>query len=519
MENLREAAYFCTMNRSESSLRRWMPAILLMVFTMILSWWSCRDVDNYIEDPSAKLEFSVDTLRFDTVFTELGSATRILKVYNRHAQPIRISNIFIENGASTVFRMNVDGLPGETFQDVTIASKDSLYVFAEVTIDPDQPLSVSPFVIEDHLVFETNGNTQKVLLEAWGQNANYIPSRFNRGGLAVLTCDLQVVVWDDPKPYVIYGVLLIDSCTLRLPAGTKLYVHGGIARNDVFGIYNDGLIWVQPNGRLVFQGTKEDPVIVQGDRLEEDFQEEAGQWTGILLSKGSRGNRMDYTTVKNARFGVYVDSLADLTTRNSRFYNTLSSAIIGFRSTIKADNCLIYNTGSDAVQLLNGGNYDFTYCTIASYGTNSAALGLSNFFCYDESPLTCQIRSVHALRARFKNSILFASVEDAMKLSDIQQGADPKLFDVLMENCVVRVNKLDDTAPYTDLFDRLCKPCLNGNGRDKLFMNPSDDDYHLDSLSIAQGFAAPIPTLTFDLENNDRSADKPDPGCWEDRRQ
>ena len=47
---------------------------------------SCQSDDGFITDSSAKLEFSVDTLRFDTVFTELGSATRFIRVYNRNDQ-------------------------------------------------------------------------------------------------------------------------------------------------------------------------------------------------------------------------------------------------------------------------------------------------------------------------------------------------------------------------------------------------------------------------------------------------
>ena len=49
-----------------------------------------------------KLEFSLDTLRFDTVFTERGSATRILKVYNPNDESVRISRIALERGEALV---------------------------------------------------------------------------------------------------------------------------------------------------------------------------------------------------------------------------------------------------------------------------------------------------------------------------------------------------------------------------------------------------------------------------------
>ncbi|MCB0644914.1 MAG: hypothetical protein KDC44_24880, partial [Phaeodactylibacter sp.] len=249
---------------------------MLLLVSGALLLVQCNPDDTFITDPDAVLEFSVDTLRFDTSFTQLGSATRTLKVFNRHSQPIRISKIMVESD-DTRFRFNVDGIPGNEAEDIEIAANDSLYIFGEVTINPDEPLSISPFVINDALLFETNGNTQRVVLEAWGQNANYIPSRFNKGGLALLSCDFNELVWDDPKPYVIYGMLLIDSCTLNLPAGAEVYVHGGIARvEDDLGnldIYNDGFIYVLPNAQLDINGTLDDPVVIQGDRLEEPFQE------------------------------------------------------------------------------------------------------------------------------------------------------------------------------------------------------------------------------------------------------
>ena len=301
----------------------------------------CNRDETFITDPGAKLEFSVDTLRFDTTFTELGSATRTLKVFNTHNQPIRISKIYVES-SDTRFRFNVDGIPGNEAEDIEIAANDSLYIFGEVTVNPDEPLSISPFVINDALIFETNGNTQRVVLEAWGQNANYIPSRFNKGGVALLSCDFNEVVWDDPKPYVIYGILLIDSCTLNLPAGTQVYVHGGIARvEDGMGnldVYNDGFIYVLPNGKLDINGTLDDPVVIQGDRLEEPFQEVEGQWVGVILA--SRENDFEHAVIKNSFIGVLVDSAASLQMKNTQLYNTSSSGIVARHAEISAQKLL-----------------------------------------------------------------------------------------------------------------------------------------------------------------------------------
>ena len=280
----------------------------LILLTIGMTINACFSDDDIITSPDARIEFSLDTLRFDTVFTEQGSATRILKLYNPNNQTIEIERIYVGSGASSSFRFNIDGISGNEARNIQIKAKDSLYIFGEVTVDPDQPLSISPFVIEDQLLFDVNGETQSVLLEAWGQNANYIPSRFGGGGQVALVCNGEVV-WDDPKPYVIFGIVVIDDgCTLRIPAGTKVYVHGGLQRtfvpdpenpNDSLRIfYNDGRIIVNSRGRLIVEGTQEEPVVIQGDLLEPEFSDITGQWFGIVMVGGSKGKTRQVQRLK-----------------------------------------------------------------------------------------------------------------------------------------------------------------------------------------------------------------------------
>lgn len=490
--------------------------LLGIAFVSAVLLAACDREEDFITAPDAKLEFSLDTLRFDTVFTQVGSATYSFKVYNRHDRPIRISNIMLDGSSGTRFRLNVDGVPGNAHQNVEIYGRDSIYVFVEVTIDPNQPLAVSPFVIEDGITFETNGNTQRVLLEAWGQNANYFPSRYNKGVPVLLTCNNGQIVWDDPKPYVIYGVLIIDECTLVIPAGARVHVHGGVAQNDLFGIYNDGLIYTLANGKIIVQGTAEKPVIIQGDRLEEPFENSRGQWNGIIIGKGSRGNEINYASVLNSRFALLVDSSAEITLRNSRFYNTSGNGIVAFHSRITAENCLVYNNGANSVQLIFGGDYNFTYCTLANYGVNAGTLGMSNFYCYDD-PLLCQNRRDYRINAQFVNSVIYGSRRDQIELADVTGRQTPAMFNVTFKDCVVRVDELltRQSARYGDFLSTMCAPCTNGVSNSKVFKDPNMGDYYLDSLSIAIGKAKPLPSIAIDLENRARDAANPDAGCFE----
>ena len=92
----------------------------------------------FLTDPSVMLEFSADTIIFDTVFTTVGSTTEILKFYNRENQAIEVSSIYLAGGSASQFRINVDGISGTEFENIEIPAEDSLFIFVEVTVDPHQ---------------------------------------------------------------------------------------------------------------------------------------------------------------------------------------------------------------------------------------------------------------------------------------------------------------------------------------------------------------------------------------------
>jgi hypothetical protein len=477
-----------------------------------LLFFACQK-ERFTSDPADKIGFSTDTLRFDTTFTEIGSATRILKVYNPHAKSIRISKIYLEQGAASRFNLNVDGLPGDSHTDLEIAPKDSLYVFAEVTVNPNQPPSASPFVLQENLVFETNGNTQKVVLEAWGQNAVYLPSRFAAGAVTGLGCDGGEWRWDDPRPYVIYGVLVVDDCTVRIPAGTRVYVHGGLGKivTDTSILrYNDGFLAFQGQGKLLVEGTQERPVIFEGDRLEAEFEAEPGQWTGIWLQEGTTGHRIEHCIIRNSIIGVRVDSAAELALRSTQIYNTAGSGIIGIHAKISAENCLFHTNVGFSVQLEYGGDYDFSYCTAASYGVDGEALRMGNAICLAPD---CSLFRANRLRARFQNCIFFGGRADQVTLFD--RLDDPAQFDYQFQNCIVRVRDLLKPDAYPDFLDR-CQPCINADAQDTIFLDPNRYLFRLDTVgSIANRYALPLPGVDKDLDGKQRDATKPDAGCYE----
>ncbi len=470
--------------------------------------------EEFVTDSTAQLEFSLDTLTFDTVFTARGSATRSFLIRNKHDKFIRISRIWVDANAQSFFRMNVDGIAGIEISDVEIPANDSIWVFFEVTVDPDQPLSVSPFVIVDKVNFLTNGNMQSVVLEAWGQNANYLPDRFSGGQQRLFSCDMNQWIWDDPRPYVLFGALFIDSCELVIPEGTNIHIHGGFGRNSNGGFYNDGILYFFKEGRLTVRGTAENPVVIQGDRLEQDFAEVPGQWGRIQLGPLSKGHSINHAIIKNATIGLLVDSLAEVSITNTQVFNTTSSAVAGYQAKITAVNSLFHTSGGNNITFILGGDYDFSYCTLANYGTPSEALRATNFTCLDGTPL-CTQPIAAPLNMVFRNSIIIGSSRDEISLADAVGDQDPSFFQYRFENCIVQVDELIDPEGFPNFFD-FCDPCLNGE-TGNLFVDEDNWDFHLDSLSIAEEMAIPIEAIRTDLEGFDRDPERPDIGCYEYR--
>jgi hypothetical protein len=471
------------------------------VFFLLMA---CRR-DDYYEGKDVKLQLSQDTLRFDTVFTTLGSVTRYIKVYNPKSQPILV-DVALKNTNNSFFRLNVDGVKGPVAKNIEINSRDSIYIFVEVTIDPNKPLSVSPYIIEDQISITSNGNEKIAYLEAWGQNANYIPSTQGKGKGALLSCNLGEETWNDPKPYVIYGILIIDSCTLILPPGTKIYVHGGVVK-DSSSVYNDGLIVFNKNGRLDSRGTINEPVIIQGDRLEKEFQDVKSQWVGLLFWHQSRLNKLRHTIIKNSIIGLRADSLADVSLYNCRITNTGGPAVIGRHARIYGENCLMYDNAGYGMQLTYGGDYTFNYCTMANYEGQNEAVVLTDFYCSDA--LCKEGAKVNRLNASFTNCIFDGSDKDEVGLVRLGEKSN---FKYNFTNCAVKVNDLLLAKNHPDFFDN-CSSCLNIKNTDKIFLKRSDNDFRLDTMSVARNKGKSINILQDILGKNRKST--PDLGCFE----
>jgi hypothetical protein len=468
--------------------------ILMLIFAVNLQ--SCRD-DSFDTSPSLKLEFSTDSLLFDTVFTTIGSSTRFFKIYNNHNSRVNISSIQIASGSNSFFRINVDGRSGNQFQNVEVGAKDSLFVFVEVNVDPLQ--QDLPLIISDSVIFHINNNIQNVKLIAWGQDSHFIrPNAIDTASGFQFHLITENTVWSGPKPYVVYGLVLIaPDVTLTVKEDTRVHFHN-----------RSGMIFLGRSS-LKVQGQLEQPVIFQGDRLEADYRELPGQWGYIWLTATSRNHEIDHAIIKNATYGIILDSIGSFTEPTLRIRNTIIKNMdqVGFDargSYVVAENLVVANCGLHAIYLGLGGNYDFRHTTIANYYwlgiRQTPSLVFNNY--YVDTAGTVQLRDFE--RIYFGNSILMGSLQEEIGL-DFFPG--PEVADFIFDHCLVR------TALNNQHSEKFLNSLLNLQPQ---FRDTRENDYRLmeDSPVIGSGKPGISSAIPLDILGNSR-VERSDIGAYQ----
>lgn len=475
---------------------------------------SCLKNEELLTNPDVKIKFSTDTIFFDTTFTSVGSATKIVKIYNQEKSAILISRISIQGTQGIHFNFNVDGIEGPVAENIRIEAADSIYLFCRVKVDPDQPLSVSPFVLEDKLVVEISTAKHEIPLIAWGQNANYITGKSSKAGYTLLTCNMQQLRWDDPKPYIIYGTLIIDSCELNIPAGAKVYFHGGLVRptDPNFASYTDGRLIFINEGKLKINGTTDKKVLFTGDRLEQQYSEVPGQWGGIVLQNYGKTNQISNLKIQNSGYGIYVDSTVTLHIDHSKIINTATSSIIARQANLQISNCQLTQAGAHNIYMVQGGNLEINYSTVHNDLSKSYALYATNFKCTQINPATGQCEQGVTLPVDINaiDCIFSGTDQDEIFLVDRNNPVIPERFKYQFSYSYIKGDSLQKNE-----FKNHATNCIFAAADDRLFKNIYKNDYSLDSAAIILDKGIQIQGITDDMLGVQRSDLSPDPGAYE----
>lgn len=477
--------------------------IIIMAFAVLLMIGisSCRK-DFSTFPSSGKLQFSKDTVYLDTVFTNIGSSTYTLKVYNTEDRDIRIPVIHLAQGENSGYRLNVDGVPGKHFEDVEILAHDSLFVFIETTIDYN---NVSDPLYEDLLLFDSGDKEQKVHLVTLVQDAHFLyPDKVNGEPRTVEIENFGTVTgrylsddeldFNDEKPYVIYGYMIIGDDnhspkTLTMNPGAHVHFH---ANSGLIALENSSLHIL---GEMNASEEEHNEVILEGDRLEPEFENTSGQWGTIFLLNGSTNHIIRNATIKNAQAGIIIQgfnstSTPTLTMHNVQLYNHGSYGILAFYSHIKADNLVIGNTGRSCFAGWVGGIYEFTHCTFAnSTGNNGRELPNIYLTNYIADAETGEVSAAADLaKADFINCINYGSKSVEWALDKIDDFA----FNYRFDHCMMKFydpNHNFDSDLY-DLEDNTHYPGIITQGNPD-FKNTSLNEYIIGEQSNCIDSASP----------------------------
>ncbi len=472
--------------------------IRISIFTILVlvTFFSCRKEDQITTDSSVKLSFSTDTIWFDTVFTQSGtvqplSITKRLWVYNPSTNAVKV-NISLKGNQFGMYKLNIDGQPSNAVAGKVIRGKDSIIIFIQMYVNQND--STKPFIVYDEIDFSTNGNAQVVNIAGYARNANYFRNQ-------IINCSLNSMHWTQGIPYVIYDSILIPhGCTLTIDAGTHIYSH----------VKSCFLI----AGTLIVNGTTNNPVIFEGDRMEPDYASVAGQWIGIRFLTDSRDNIISNAIIKNGYVGVEVDSFSNnqnpkLLLQQSVIENMTAYGLAGFTADLFALNNLITNCGNYSFIGALGGNYHLYQNTIATFSTTFNRT--TRTFVLDNSPYTDAtgntIIAAFPLNFNLKNNIIYGSQDDEILLNTNATSGNTSGKGYI-QNCLL---KTLDYRGSNSLGNVTFNNIIN---QDPQFNDFTKSDLDIKSTSPAKGKGMYVNIQT-DLKGRTRNLSAPTIGCYE----
>ncbi len=472
--------------------------LLIALTTLLMMVCSCSDDDSFTTSRSNLLVFSTDTVKLDTVFSNVPTPTKSFWVYNRSGDGIRCANIRLEHGNQTGFRVNVDGTylgPSNGYQSnqVEIRNKDSIRVFVELT--STYTYSDDPKYLEDNLLFTLDsGVEQRVNLNAFSWDATLVNHLHVSKDTVLATT----------KPMVVYGGIVVDSAaTLTIDAGTTLYFHNN-AGIDVYG-------------KLICNGKPDANVVLRGDRIDRMFDylpydNVSGQWLGIRIFESSYGNVLQYTDVHSTFNGIVVDSCdinrSSLLLSSSTVHNCQGYGLYLENCMAEIDNSQITNTLYDCL-MIHGGQVKVNNCTLAQFYPFDSNRGMALMLSSKYFPVVnflCQ------------NSLITGYADDVL----ICERKDSVAFKFLFDHCIIRtpIIKTDDSLYFKNVIYEDLKDSVSYGHKHfvKVDIDKQQYDFHLDSVSAAIGKADASTSLPLDREGMMRD-DQPDIGCYEYRKQ
>ena len=456
---------------------------------------SCNEAPDFSSSPALRLEFSCDTVSFDTLFSEVMSPTAKFLVHNRNDKSLLISNVQLACGGASPFSVLVDGQYGTAMSNLEIRARDSLYVLASVTVDRNG--GDVPLMVKDSLLFTLeSGVQQDVLLLAYGRDVTFMHG-----------IDIPADSTLAAGHYVVYDSLTVSQgATLSLQPGTTLYFHDKA--------------FMKVSGRLVAEGTAAAPIVFRGDRTDRMFHylpydRIPGQWDGVVFTSTSNDNRLAHCDIHSANYGIRVEqgdtAVQRITIESSRVQNFHGNALELVMSRATALNSLFANAQGNCVKVV-GGDVEFVHCTIANFYVwrqRDVALALHNSIEGAPAPLR---------GALFANCVIAGSKEDEVMgyLTNLGDTV-PNPVNYRFENSLINTIDVADSCFVNIRYDSLDVAPFGKEHFRLIDHDVFDYDFHLTTESTARGMASDeyLESLPVDIDGVPRTAGAVDAGCFQ----
>ena len=476
----------------------------IFLLGIIIIWSSCRK-DFEFKPSSGNLQFSKDTVYLDTIFTNIGSSTYNLKVYNRSKEDIIIPSINLDKGQSSNYRLSVDGKAGKEFTNVEILAKDSIFIFIETTVDiQDLSATETQFLYTDAITFDKGSNQQKVELVTLIQDAVFLyPNKVNGIKESILLninsqgvetriegfyLEDDELIFTNEKPYVIYGYAAVgNGQTVTFDAGARIHFHA----ESGLVITNEGSLKV--NGEIsTNKELLENEVIFESDRLESFYSDIPGQWGAIWLTDGSTGHDLNYLTIKNATVGILMDNndgttSPTLTIKNTQIYNSANFGIWAKNGHVDAENLVVGNAGQASLYCNIGGIYNFRHCTFANYWNKGfrslPSVLIDNYLDLGNSEIFMQ----DLQQANFTNCIIYGNNNYELLFDSVENAS----LNYKFKNCLIKFENFNNRFAENPLYD-FSNTSIFENiilNEDPHFKNTQKQEFIIDKASAAHNKA------------------------------
>ncbi|QZE14407.1 hypothetical protein K4L44_00525 [Halosquirtibacter laminarini] len=450
----------------------------LVSFSLLLN--ACK-LNDEVGFSGGDLAFSTDTIMVDTLFADHASKVYNLKVYNPSDKNLLVHHVSLQGGDNSVYKVNVDGMSGSSFQDISILPKDSLFLFIKAKFPSSE--NSAPILMKDSIFFKTDMGTAKVLLIGWNQNFERIPS----------FTDTKTVLKSD-KPYLVSKMVEVPvSHELIVKAGTQLYF--------------DLDAGVNVKGRVIVEGTSDSFVQFYTSNRDTMYRDVANQWKGLYFASTSRDNKMSWCDIRNANSGCVFEEGSSAKLDHLKMEKMTWTGIQATNASLHVSNSLIADVRYYAVLLQGGGDYFFDCCTLTNFNspnlngfrTNASLFITDNI----EKEEKSAVADFHSLV--WRNSIVEGPFYNEVEIVDSESAQKVVQFEHCLLRCDFKaLNLQKEQTEGSMVSDR------------NTFIDNGKANYHLSEKSLAKGLGIYTESYSnLDLDGLQRGeGSRYDVGCY-----